>query len=98
MTVNWAAMIASVVFLGCAVPGMAQDWARTALEKSPRHGEWVTVKHGDRAVQAFVVYPETKGKAQAVVVIHEIFGLTDWRGAWPINWRLRVTLRLRRIY
>ena len=82
MTVNWgsvvATAIAAVVFLGCAVPGMAQDWARTALEKSPRHGEWVTVKHGDRAVQAFVVYPETKGKAQAVVVIHEIFGLTDW--------------------
>ena len=71
-------MAASVVFLTCALPGLAQDWAKLALEKSPRHGEWVTVKHGARAVQAFIVYPEVKGKASAVVVIHEIFGLTDW--------------------
>ena len=65
MTINLVAVIAAVAVgvLGCAVPGMAQDWARGGLEKSPRHAEWVTVKHGDRAVQAFVVYPETKGKA-----------------------------------
>src|SRR4051794_29290190 len=56
----------------------AQDWAKARLEKSPRHGEWVKLKHGDREVQAFVVYPEVKEKAPAVVVIHEIFGLTDW--------------------
>jgi len=24
----------------------AQDWAKTKLEKSPRHSEWVKVKHG----------------------------------------------------
>ncbi len=56
----------------------AQDWARQQLEKSPRHGEWVQVKHGDRTVHAFLVYPEVKNKATAVVVIHEIFGLTEW--------------------
>ena len=56
----------------------AQDWARKKLEQSSRHGEWVKVKHGQREVQAFVVYPEVKDKAMAVVVIHEIFGLTDW--------------------
>jgi len=61
-----------------ASPALAQDWAKARLEKSPRHGEWVKVKHGDREVQAFVVYPEVKEKAPAVVVIHEIFGLTDW--------------------
>ena len=55
-----------------------QDWAKAKLEMSPRHGEWVTIKHGDRAVQAFVVYPEVKTKAPVVVVIHEIFGMTDW--------------------
>ena len=60
------------------VSAPAQDWARQALEKSSRHGEWVTVKHDNRAVQAFIVYPEVKKKAPAVVVIHEIFGLTDW--------------------
>ena len=56
----------------------AQEWAKQSLEKSPRHGEWVTLKHDNRSLQAFVVYPEVKGKAPAVVVIHEIFGLTDW--------------------
>ena len=56
----------------------AQDWARARLEKSPRHLEWIKVKHGDREVNCFIAYPEVKDKATAVVVIHEIFGLTDW--------------------
>lgn len=56
----------------------AQDFALQRLEKSPRHQEWVKVKSGERAVQAFVVYPETKDKTLAVVVIHENRGLTDW--------------------
>jgi carboxymethylenebutenolidase len=56
----------------------AQDWAKASLEKSPRHGEWVKIKHGNREVNCFVSYPEVKDKATAVVVIHEIFGLSDW--------------------
>jgi carboxymethylenebutenolidase len=56
----------------------AQDWAKAKLEKSPRHQEWVKVKHRDRTVNAFIVFPEVKEKATAVVLIHEIFGLTDW--------------------
>src|SRR5262249_19076225 len=56
----------------------AQDWAKQRLDKSPRHGEWVKLKHDKREVQAFVVYPEVKEKVTAVLVIHEIFGLTDW--------------------
>ena len=57
---------------------LAQDWARARVEKSPRHREWVTVKHEGRAVETFVVYPEVKDKAPVVLVIHEIFGMTDW--------------------
>ena len=55
-----------------------QDWARQKLAKSPRHQEWVKVKNGTREVNSFVVYPENKNKATAVIVIHEIFGMTDW--------------------
>ncbi len=33
---------------------------------------------GPRTVQVFVDYPEVKGKAPVVLMIHEIFGLTDW--------------------
>lgn len=56
----------------------AQDWAKARLEKSPRHPEFVNVKHGDREVNCFITYPEVKDKATAVIVIHEIFGLSDW--------------------
>lgn len=56
----------------------AQDWAKARLEASPRHHEYVSLRHGSRTVQAFVVYPEVKDKAPAVILIHEIFGLTDW--------------------
>jgi carboxymethylenebutenolidase len=56
----------------------AQDWAKARLEKSSRHGEWVEFKSGERTIKAFVVYPERKEKAPVVLVIHEIFGLTDW--------------------
>jgi carboxymethylenebutenolidase len=56
----------------------SQPWARERIAKSPRHSEWVTIKHGDRNVQTLVVYPESKEKRPVVLVIHEIFGLSDW--------------------
>src|ERR1700728_3063351 len=56
----------------------AQEWAKARLDASPRHHEYVSLKHGDRTVQAFVVYPEVKTKAPVIVLIHEIFGLSDW--------------------
>jgi carboxymethylenebutenolidase len=57
---------------------VVQEWAKQRLAKSPRHQEWVKVKNGTREVNSFVVYPENKNKATAVVVIHEIFGMSDW--------------------
>jgi carboxymethylenebutenolidase len=57
----------------------AQAWAKATLDKSPRHGEYVTLTEANgRKVQAWVVYPEVKDKAPVVVIIHEIFGLSDW--------------------
>ena len=55
-----------------------QEWAKQRLAKSSRHQEWVKVKNGNREVNSFVVYPEVKTKATAVIVIHEIFGMSDW--------------------
>jgi len=61
-----------------AIPPDA-DHAKDVLAKSPRHGEWVDVALPDGTkLVTFVVYPETKKKAGVVIVIHEIFGLTDW--------------------
>lgn len=56
----------------------AQEWAKQKLEKSPRHREWVKLQHDGRSVDAYIVYPEVSGKAPVVLVIHEIFGLSDW--------------------
>ncbi len=56
----------------------AQDWAKAKLASSPRHHEYVSVKSGSRTVQVFVDYPEVRGKAPVVLMIHEIFGLSDW--------------------
>jgi carboxymethylenebutenolidase len=66
-----------LLFLSAQVAA-AQDWAKAKLEKSPRHREWVTVKHDGRSVETFVVYPESKSKTPVVLVIHEIFGMSDW--------------------
>src|SRR5262245_13259876 len=71
-------LIAVLLLAVPAISIQAQEWARTRLESSPRHHEYVPLKHGNRTVQAFVVYPEVKTKALVVVLIHEIFGLTDW--------------------
>lgn len=56
----------------------AQEWAKAALERSPRHHEWVKVTQGNRQVECFLTFPEVSDKAAAVVVIHENRGLTDW--------------------
>jgi carboxymethylenebutenolidase len=57
----------------------SEEQAKAALEKSPRHGEWVDVKtSGGTPTRTWVVYPERKDKAGVVIVIQEIFGLTDW--------------------
>jgi carboxymethylenebutenolidase len=62
-------------------PEPAKDPVKERLENSPRHHEWVEVKRGERTVHCFVVYPEKKEKALAVLVIHENKGLNDWARA-----------------
>jgi carboxymethylenebutenolidase len=57
--------------------------AKEALNKSPRHGEWVDINvPGQKTpLRCYLVYPEIKDKASVVIVIHEIFGLSDWARA-----------------
>jgi carboxymethylenebutenolidase len=56
------------------------DHAKAVLDKSPRHGEWIDITVPDKKVplKAYIVYPERSDKAPVVMVIHEIFGETDW--------------------
>ncbi len=74
----FSALTVLAVLAVAAAPAHAQDWAKTALEKSSRHHEYVPVKVDGRTISTFVVYPEVKGKAPVIVLIHEIFGLSDW--------------------
>jgi carboxymethylenebutenolidase len=79
-----AALLA--VLVACAVPSAraqviaaGADSALARLNVSPRHGEWVRLgAGGGDSLNAWVVYPERRDQAPVVVVIHEIFGLTDW--------------------
>lgn len=83
----------AVVVTGLLAPGGAaaadavppaippgETGAKAALESSPRHHEWVraVVPGGERTLSLFVAYPERKDKAPVVIVIHEVYGLTDW--------------------
>jgi carboxymethylenebutenolidase len=79
-------LTSSFAFAADAAPGKpgglppgAND-AKAVLEKSTRHGEWVKIEvPGEKTpVNSYVVYPESKEKAPVVIVIQEIFGLTDW--------------------
>jgi carboxymethylenebutenolidase len=61
-----------------AVPP-ADPYVDETLKTSPRHGEWVDVKTPSGAtVKAWLEYPSASTKTGVVIVIHEIYGLTDW--------------------
>jgi carboxymethylenebutenolidase len=69
-----------LLFALLPLAGLAQNSTAVAarLNNSPRHHEWVTVDQGARKISCFIAYPEVKNKAMAVVVVHEIYGLSDW--------------------
>jgi carboxymethylenebutenolidase len=70
----------AVLFAGCqhtsATPPHTSPSSR--LETTPRHDEWVDLKHGERTLRAYVVYPQKSSLSHVVVVIHENRGLNDW--------------------
>ena len=74
-----ASPVATATTLDKSLPP-AEEAAKAALEASPRHGEFVDIKiPGDNTpLRTYVVYPERKDKAGVVLLIHEIFGLSDW--------------------
>ena len=70
--------VAGILLLQSLAAEEIKDFGKERLIRSPRHGEWIDVQSGQRSIKAFVVYPERKEKTPAVLVVHEIFGLTDW--------------------
>jgi carboxymethylenebutenolidase len=77
---SYAAVAGIAVAVGAGGAWIAQQDRGNAprLEPVTTHGEWVKYARGTDSIRAYVAYPERKTKAPAVIVIHEIFGLTDW--------------------
>jgi carboxymethylenebutenolidase len=76
---RWAAAGAQTV----AVPNDPKlpadnEGAAGRLAASPRKGEFVTIDVGGKPMRTWVVQPQGQGRAPVVVVIAEVFGLTDW--------------------
>jgi carboxymethylenebutenolidase len=75
--IKWAAMARQAAPAATSLP--ADDMgAVERLAKSPRKGEFVTVTVGGTPMRTWVVQPAGAGRAPVVVVIQEIFGLSDW--------------------
>ena len=75
------AMTSVVTAQDTTIPASAAT-AAERIAKSPRHGEWVTIKVGATdSVVAWVVYPERKDKAPVVIAIHENTGINTWTRA-----------------
>jgi carboxymethylenebutenolidase len=76
---RYLAVAAGAVLVGAAAANAvhpARPQARPAAITT--HGEWVTIKKGAESIRAYVAYPERKDAAAGVIVIHEIYGLTEW--------------------
>jgi len=72
---KWAAMQAAPA--NAALP--ADDRGAVArLAASPRKGEYVKIDVNGVPVNTWVVRPSGNGRAPVVVVIQEVFGLSDW--------------------
>lgn len=57
-----------------------EEQATAALSSSPRHGEFIEIPYesGKTPITSWIVYPERKDKAPVVIVIFEIYGVSDW--------------------
>jgi carboxymethylenebutenolidase len=75
---SYAAVAGLALSVGAGGAWLAQRAPGAALDPVTTHGEWVKYARGADSIRAYVAYPERKTRAPAVIVIHEIFGLTDW--------------------
>jgi carboxymethylenebutenolidase len=73
--IPYLAVAAGAVLVGAAGANAVR---RVAAPAPTTHGEWVYIKKGADSIRAYVAYPERKDPAPGVIVIHEIYGLTDW--------------------
>src|SRR5258705_8822404 len=91
MNNRWSVPVLLAAVATACAPSDAQDMSHMThvstgfgaeyvakLEAAQTHGEWVTYASGKDSVRAYIAYPASTAPAPAIVVIHEIFGLSDW--------------------
>ena len=75
--IRWAAFARQAAPASASLP--ADDMgAVERLKASPRKGEFVNINVGGTPMRTWVVHPQGTARAPVVVVIQEIFGLSDW--------------------
>jgi carboxymethylenebutenolidase len=72
------AMSAPALQAAPASSSLPPDEAGAAARLAKSRGEFVTLTVGGNPMRAWVVRPQKAGPAPVVVVIQEIFGLSDW--------------------
>ncbi len=72
-----AAFVGVLPVVGAQLPA-SDELAKTALARSPRHGEWVGVFDGLQNTRTFIVHPQRGGRSPFVIVISDNRGMTDW--------------------
>ena len=72
------ALIAAAAVLAGAAGTWTLQHRKPALDSVTTHGEWVYIRRGTDSIRAYVAYPERSSLSPGIIVIHEIFGLTDW--------------------
>lgn len=81
MFARWVgALSCALLAMGAYALPPGAEGAKAAVDGSPRHGEFVyqDLADGQTKLRMWVSYPEVAEKAPVVIVIHEIFGFTDW--------------------
>jgi carboxymethylenebutenolidase len=64
--------------VGAAVALSARLPARPAARPTDVHAEFIKYASGRDSITAYIAYPERRDAAPAVIVIHEIFGMSDF--------------------
>jgi carboxymethylenebutenolidase len=75
-----------LAFALSVAPAFAQappsaDEAQAAIDRSPRHGEWVSIDRPPVQIKSWMMYPERSNRAPVVIVIHPGGRLNDWTRA-----------------
>src|SRR5438034_2049746 len=73
-----AVVVAGVGILATAAMNLPPSAALRRLSPPDIHSEYVKFLSGKDTVTAYIAYPERPQPAPAVIVIHEIFGMSDF--------------------